>query len=136
MSKITWKWRCAGCSQVSNLEKPPNYSFEHEHCWMSAADYLNQEYFVPLIRFIQRTRVAPNERQTEYALRLVNRLREAIKDQEMRKPELKILAEELVDRYMGGPVSERHGGCGWCGGLPHSEKCLVGRVERVLNSAG
>lgn len=45
------------------------------------------------------------------------------------------LCQELVDRYMKRqPVAERHGGCGWCGGLPHSVECLVGRMETALAS--
>jgi hypothetical protein len=47
--------------------------------------------------------------------------------------ELRQLAQELVDRYMKSqPVSERHGGCGWCGGLPHSRECLVGRFAALI----
>lgn len=43
---------------------------------------------------------------------------------------IRVLAQELVDRYTKRqPVAERHGGCGWCGGLPHSIECLVGRME-------
>ncbi len=47
--------------------------------------------------------------------------------------QLKALCQELVDRYTKRqPVAERHGGCGWCGGLPHSKECLVGRMEAAL----
>ncbi len=47
--------------------------------------------------------------------------------------QLKALCQELVDRYTKRqPVAERHGGCGWCGGLPHSRECLVGRMEAAL----
>lgn len=46
---------------------------------------------------------------------------------------LRALLQELVDRYTKRqPVAERHGGCGWCGGLPHSRECLVGRAEEAL----
>lgn len=46
---------------------------------------------------------------------------------------IRTLLQELVDRYMKRqPVSERHGGCGWCGGLPHSVECLVGHAEAAL----
>lgn len=49
---------------------------------------------------------------------------------------LKALAQELVDRYTRqSPVSERHNGCGWCGGLPHSTECIVGRFEVVLRAS-
>jgi hypothetical protein len=45
---------------------------------------------------------------------------------------LEALVQELVDRYTKQPVAERHHGCGWCGGLPHTTECLVGRMETAL----
>jgi hypothetical protein len=35
---------------------------------------------------------------------------------------LRVLAQELVARYL------KDEGCGFCGGLPHSTECLVGRI--------
>jgi hypothetical protein len=40
--------------------------------------------------------------------------------------DLRDLVRELIVRYT------KNGGCGWCGGLPHSKECLVGRMEVAL----
>lgn len=44
--------------------------------------------------------------------------------------DLRSVASEFVD-YWSNPT-RRAGGCGMCGGMPHSATCYVGRIERVL----
>lgn len=41
------------------------------------------------------------------------------------------LCLELIERYSPSSPLERRG-CGWCGGLPHTERCLVGRMQKAL----
>lgn len=42
------------------------------------------------------------------------------------------LCYELVNRYTLSAIGP-HGGCGWCGGLPHSLECLIGRMDSALS---
>jgi hypothetical protein len=53
-------------------------------------------------------------------------------------PSLPQLVREFVNYWTGDNEDRRRrvgdsGGCGMCGGLPHSATCFVGRMDTLLN---
>lgn len=83
--------------------------------------------------YLDAVRQAERKRDWPLAVGLAHNADTEISQLQQEQDALRELGQELIDRYARRtPVSDRHSGCGWCGGLPHSKECLVGRFEAAL----
>jgi hypothetical protein len=128
---MTYEHRCSGCGLRWMYHATGSVAVELcGDCWRKVQPILTAGPVAPPPGYSREEFERDRFGQTGDDLRAAREALRGAARPPASPPALEALARELVDRFT--TREERHGGCGWCGGLPHSRECLVGRFAAAL----